>query len=74
MSRIIRHIKCDNCGWEKDVYISFGEPDHDIDFQWKCEECECMNHVPIKAWPWSIKDLGWIKLSELEGKTNEINM
>lgn len=66
MSRIITHEKCDCCGKEfKDFYKSFGHPDHDITWKWKCDNCGCVNERLIKAWKVP-DDLGWIKLSDLE--------
>lgn len=69
MSRIVTRRKCDNCGYEKDVYISFGHPDHDINYDWKCEKCGYINHRVAKALPMS--DLGWVKLSDLENMNKE---
>ena len=66
MSRIITHEKCDCCGKEfKDFYKSFGHPDHDITWEWKCDNCGCVNERLIKAWKVP-DDLGWIRLSDLE--------
>ena len=66
MSRIITHEKCDCCGKEfKDFYKSFGHPDHDITWKWKCSKCGCINERLIKAWKVP-DDLGWIRLSDLE--------
>ena len=72
MSRIVTHRKCDNCGYEYDGYWSYGHPSQDIHYDWKCERCGCVNHRVAKAWP--MGDLGWVKLSDLRGKENEINM
>ena len=69
MSKIITHIKCDNCRCEKDVYISFGHPDHDINYDWRCEKCGCVNHRVIKSWP--MGDLGWVKLNDLKNMKKE---
>lgn len=73
MSRIVTHRKCDNCGCEYDGYWSYGHPDHDIHYEWKCKECGYINHKVAKAWP--MGDLGWVKLSELkvEQEVNLIN-
>lgn len=66
MSRIITHEKCDCCDKEfKDFYKSFGHPDHDITWKWKCDNCGCVNKRLIKAWKVP-DDLGWIRLSDLE--------
>ena len=66
MSRIITHEKCDTCKKEyKNFYISFGHPDHDIRWIWKCDKCGCINERLIKAWKVP-DDLGWIRLSDLE--------
>lgn len=44
MSRIITHEKCDCCKKEyKNFYISFGHPDHDITWKWKCDKCWYIN-------------------------------
>ena len=65
MSRIITHEKCDCCGKEfKDFYKSFGHPDHDITWKWKCDNCGCVNERLIKAWKVP-DDLGWIRLNDL---------
>lgn len=75
LSVIITCLKCDNCGYEKNGYWSFGHPDHDIRYEWKCEKCGYINHRVAKALP--MGDLGWLKLSELnevKGKSNEINV
>ena len=66
MSRIITHEKCDCCGKEfKNFYISFGHPDHDITWKWKCHKCGSINERLIKAWKVP-DDLGWINLKDLE--------
>ena len=51
MSRIITYEKCDECGKEyKDFYISFGHPDEDFTWKWKCD-CGYENERLIKAMP-----------------------
>lgn len=51
MSRIITHEKCNRCKKEyKNFHISFGHPDHDITWKWKCGKCGCINERLIKAW------------------------
>ena len=61
MSRIITHEKCDHCKKEyKNFHISFGHPDHDITWKWKCGKCGSINERLIKAWK------GWINLKDLE--------
>lgn len=52
MSRIITHEQCDKCKKEyKDIYISFGHPNKDFEWKWKCTECGCENKRIIKAMP-----------------------
>ena len=52
MSRIITYEKCDKCGKEyNDFYISFGHPDEDFIWKWKCEECDNVNERLIEAMP-----------------------
>lgn len=66
MSRIITHEKCDRCKKEyKNFHISFGHPDHDITWKWKCDKCGYINERLIKAWKVP-DDLGWINLKDLE--------
>lgn len=50
MSRIITSLTCEKCGKQYDRYISFGHPDKDFDWQWKCQ-CEHINTLHIKALP-----------------------
>ena len=65
MSRIITHEKCDNCGKEfKDFYRSFGHPDHDITWKWKCDECGYTNERLIKALP--MGEIGWLFKKDLK--------
>lgn len=59
MSRIITYEKCDKCGKEyKDIYISFGHPDEDFTWKWKCE-CGFKNERLIKALP-RARDISWM--------------
>lgn len=68
MSRIVTYEKCNYCGKEfKDFYISFGHPDQDTTWTWKCGNCGCTNGRLIKAMP-MIYVGGWVKLSKLEEK------
>lgn len=65
MSRIITHEKCDCCKKEyKNFHISFGHPDHDITWKWKCDKCGSINERLIKAW--EVSDDLWINLKDLE--------
>ena len=50
MSRIITYLKCDKCGKERNIYISFGHPDEDFTWNWKCE-CGHVNEKLIEAMP-----------------------
>lgn len=59
MSRIITHEKCDKCGKEYNTYISFGHPDKDFTWKWKCDECGHINERLIKAMPRD-RLFGWI--------------
>ena len=45
MSVIITEWKCEKCSKEFYKYISFGHPDKDFDFEWKCGEC---GHINIR--------------------------
>ena len=53
MSRIFTEwkteCKCENCGHKAREYISFGHPDGDFDFKWKCEKCEHINVLHVRA-------------------------
>ena len=52
MSRIITSEKCDHCGKEyNNIYISFGHPDEDFTWKWKCEECKKVNERIIEKMP-----------------------
>ena len=51
MSRIFTHWKCDNCKAEFDNWVSFGHPDEDFDYKWKCPECNHTNVLHVEAWP-----------------------
>ena len=53
MSRIIFYLKCDHCGKEYDnLFISFGHPENDFVYEWKCEECGGINEYLVKALPY----------------------
>ena len=57
--------KCDHCKKEyKNFHISFGHPDHDITWKWKCHNCGSINERLIKAW--KVPDDLWINLKDLE--------
>ena len=44
MSQIITYLKCDHCGKEyKDIYVSFGHPEKDLVWKWKCDSCKHVN-------------------------------
>lgn len=51
MSRIFTFWKCEHCGEEFQKYISFGHPDKDFVFKWKCGKCEHVNELLVKAMP-----------------------
>lgn len=52
MSQIITSLKCSKCNKEyNNLYISFGHPDEDFDWKWKCDECEEINVKHIEAMP-----------------------
>ena len=51
MSRIITHLKCPKCGHEWRGYISFGHPNRDFTWHWRCESCGAINEELIKAMP-----------------------
>lgn len=52
MSRIIRQLQCNSCNKQyNNLYISFGHPDEDFDWHWKCKECGEINIKKIKAMP-----------------------
>lgn len=52
MSIIITHLQCEHCEYEyKDIYISFGHPDEEFDWDWKCQECGEVNTYHVGAWP-----------------------
>lgn len=66
LSQIITYLKCDHCGKEyKDIYVSFGHPEKDLVWKWKCDKCLYINERLIKAWKVP-DDLGWINLKDLE--------
>lgn len=49
MSLIIRKWTCEECGAEFDQYVSFGHPDEDFDYKWKCSKCGHINTYHVKA-------------------------
>lgn len=51
MSRIITNFKCDHCGKEYNTYISFGHPDNDFVWKWKCDKCNKVNKYLVEAMP-----------------------
>ena len=51
MSRIYKKWICDNCKTEIEYYISFGHPDEDFDYKWKCGECGHVNTLHVPAMP-----------------------
>lgn len=51
MSRIYTEWKCEHCGYTIHKYISFGHPDEDFDFKWKCGNCKHINVLHVKAMP-----------------------
>lgn len=52
MSRIITSLKCAHCQSErKNLYISFGHPEHDFDWEWTCQKCGNQNVEKIAALP-----------------------
>lgn len=70
LSRIIRSVKCKNCGKQyNDFYRSFGHPDEDFVWEWICE-CGHINKKLIKAWPLP-QNGGWLKLNEHGEIVNE---
>lgn len=52
MSRIIYSLKCKYCEAEvKNIYISFGHPNTDFIWEWKCKECGKINEELIEKLP-----------------------
>lgn len=51
MSRIFTEWKCDNCASEFHQYVSFGHPDEDFDYKWKCGKCGHINTLHVEAMP-----------------------
>ena len=49
MSQIVTKWICDNCKDEYNKYVSFGYPDRDFDYQWKCKNCGYVNTLRVKA-------------------------
>lgn len=71
LSQIITYLKCDHCGKEyKDIYISFGHPEEDFVWKWKCTGCEHVNKRLIKAWPH--KEIDFAALKNLDLNKEEI--
>lgn len=56
MSMIIRQWKCEECGAEYSRYISFGYPEEDFDYKWKCNKCKHVNVTRIMAMPFFRKE------------------
>ena len=50
MSIIVRHWECYNCHSKFERYVSFGHPDEDFDFKWKCEKCGRVNVYHVYSW------------------------
>ena len=57
MSRIYTEWKFEHCGHTVHSYISFGHPDKDFNFKWKCEKCEHINVLHVEAMPYSWQHL-----------------
>lgn len=71
MSQIITYLKCEHCGKEyKDIYISFGHPEKDFVWKWKCTGCKYVNKRLIKALP--RRDLDFVSLKILDLNKEEI--
>jgi hypothetical protein len=52
MSRIFRELVCEHCKQEyKDLWISFGHPEKDFQYEWQCEKCAKQNILEVKAMP-----------------------
>lgn len=51
MSRIFKEWHCDHCGASFQYYVSFGHPDEDFVFKWKCNKCDGVNELRVKAMP-----------------------